>query len=86
MSTRQSKAKTAANVRLVELVREAFAASDYNRAELALASGVPDGTLAKIFAGRAPVYADQLVGLADALGADLAAWVREVREARNLAE
>jgi transcriptional regulator with XRE-family HTH domain len=85
MATRTSKATTAANMRLVELIRAAFDASPMNRQELADASGVPAGTIAKILAGLAPVYADQLVGIADALGADLPAWVREVRTARDSA-
>lgn len=82
MNARQSKATTVANRRLVELVRAAFDASPMNRAELSERSGVPDGTLAKILAGRAPIYADQLVGLADALGAPVEEWVREMRAAR----
>lgn len=83
MTARQSKAITAANRRLVELVRAAFEASPMNRAELEERSGIPDGTLARILSGRAPIYADQLVGLADALEVDPDAWVREMRAARG---
>lgn len=86
MSARQSKATTATNLRLVELIRDAFNTSELNRTQLAERSGVPEGTVAKILAGRAPVYADQLVGLADALGADLAAWIGELRTIRDRAE
>jgi len=86
MTPRQSKATTAANRRLVELMRAAFEASPMNRAELAERSGVPDGTIAKIMAGRAPIYAEQLVGLADALGVPIHEWLDEMRAARDSAE
>lgn len=86
MTARQSKATTAANRRLVGLIREAFDASSMNRMELAERSGVPDGTLAKIFSGRAPVYAEQLVGLSDALDIPFERWLREMRAARDDSE
>lgn len=83
MNARRSFAITAANRRLVELVRAAFDASPMNRPELAERSGIPDGTLARIFSGRAPIYAEQLIGLADALDVPIDTWVRETRIARD---
>jgi transcriptional regulator with XRE-family HTH domain len=86
MTPRQSKATTAANQRLVELVRAAFDASPMNRAELAEQSGIPDGSLGNILTGRRPIYAEQMVALADALGVPLQEWLDEMRAARNHAE
>jgi transcriptional regulator with XRE-family HTH domain len=83
MTPRRSKADTAANRRLAGLIKEAFEASPMNRAELAEASGVPEGTLAGILAGTKPIYAEQMVGLAEALGAPLGEWVREMNAARR---
>lgn len=82
MNARQSKATTAANRRLVALMQQAFDQSDLRRDQLAEQSGVPDGTLAKIFSGRAPVYADQLAGIAKALGASPTEWLDEMLRAR----
>lgn len=88
MTTRQSKATTVANLALLALIREAFTKSELTQDELAKAAGIPRGTIAKILSEKqlAPVYADQLVGLADALDADLGVWVREIRKVRDSAE
>lgn len=83
---RTSKATTAANRRLVELIKAAFESSNMNRAELAELSGVPEGTLAGIFAGTKPVYAEQVAYLADALGQSVDDWARQMRAARDEAE
>lgn len=88
MTTRQSKATTDANLALLALIREAFTKSDLTQDELAKASGIPRGTIAKMLSEKqsAPVYADQLVGLADALNADLGAWVAHIRKIRDGAQ
>lgn len=83
MTPRTSKATTAANKRAVELIKAAYDRSGMNRDELAERSGVPSGTLAGIFAGTKPVYSEQLVALADALGESIEAWAREMLAARR---
>lgn len=74
MSPRESKADTPENVRAIEYLKRAFAASNLNRADLSERSGVPDGTLSGLLAGRRPLYADQVVSLARALGIEVGDW------------
>ena len=83
MTPRQSKAHTAANRRAIEIVRAAFARSHMTRQELAKESGIPDGSLAGLFAGTKPLYAEQLVGLAVALGLDVTELASEMDAARR---
>jgi len=66
------------NQRAIALVREGMKAAELSRQELAKRSGVPDGTIAGLFAGTKPIYVDQLVAFAVALKADQAAWMREL--------
>jgi transcriptional regulator with XRE-family HTH domain len=82
---RPSKAITPTNIVVLALIHDAFKASPLSQTELADKTGIPRGTIAKILSTKqlAPVYADQLVVLADALDADLAAWVAAIREVRN---
>jgi transcriptional regulator with XRE-family HTH domain len=84
--TRQSKIHTPANRRMAALLKEAFEASPMTREELADASGIPDGTLAKMFSDRALISAAQLIDLCDALGADPAFVLNQARIARDEAE
>lgn len=68
------------NQRVVALMRSAFEDSDLDRAELARRSGVPAGTLSNLFTGNRPVYVEQLIAIARALGADPGAWLNELAE------
>jgi len=86
VTTRKSKADTAANRRLAELVRGEFEKSPMNRAELAERSGVPAGTLAGIMNGTKPIYAEQLALLSEALGVPPEKWIKEMLAARQVAE
>lgn len=75
MSPRESKADTATNRRVVELIRSACKDSGMRRDEIAEKSGVPDGTLGNILAGRRPVYVEQMIALARALDVDARNWI-----------
>lgn len=75
MSPRESKADTATNRRVVELIRSACKDSGMRRDEIAEKSGVPEGTLGNILAGRRPVYVEQMIGLARALNVDARDWI-----------
>lgn len=86
MTTRKSKAITAANQRLAALVRETRKARGMTRAELADRARLPDGTLSGVEAGTKPIYAEQMVLLADALNVPVDEWVREMLDARKGAE
>lgn len=85
MTPRQTKAGGPVHEAAIALLKDLFEKSELNRDELAKKAGVPAGTLAGLFAGTKPLYADQLVALAHALGADGAEVMRQL-EAVHVAQ
>jgi len=64
----------------VTILRDAFASSTMNRADLSTASGVPEGTLSGIFAGTKPLYVAQFLRLVAALELDIAEVADQVEK------
>ncbi|KQY58360.1 hypothetical protein ASD11_01445 [Aeromicrobium sp. Root495] len=71
------------NQRALELIRDAFKATDLTQQQVADRAGMPRSTLANFLTTDRPVHVEQLVRIAFALGADATVWIRDLEEVRR---
>ena len=75
-----SKTTTQLNQELCTLIAARIDSRGYTQESLSEASGIPMGTIGKLVTGRAVVYVEQLIMLADPLGLDLPALIADLED------